>query len=138
MYRGRAQLGQTVSLLLLCRSAVGTASLPDSPPVMKIYGPSGGAVRNKEMPILERYAQSGLFHYPLFLNADFSPGQYHVLYYFRVGADYGIEEDHFEVVAGGNQDGEITAMHFYQRPHADFIVQGLESGKIVHGRNPRV
>lgn len=137
MWLGRHQLGQTVPLLLLCRSAAGTATIPTRPPVFKCYSASA-LVRNKEMPITERFTQPGLFYFPLFLNGDFATGQYQVLYYFRIGSDYGVVEDNFEVVGGGQATGEVTNMHFYARPHADFIMQSLEAGLIVKGRNPKV
>ena len=137
MWLGRYQLGQTVPLRLQCRNAASVAFLPSQPPLAKVFGASG-LVRSKAMPILDRYVITGLFQLPLYLDGQFAPGLYESVYHFTDGSYYGIEVDNFEVVGGGNAAGAIVSMHWYERPHAAFVVAELETGNIFAGRNPRV
>lgn len=137
MNLGRYQIGRTVHLRCLTVNADGTPTLPDAPPVAVIQ--SGQTVITvKTMPILDRAAQTGLFHYPLLLDSYFSLATYTVNYRWDISTFAGLETDTFTVIAGGDADGAITALYFYRRPHADFLVQGTETGKIRSGRNPRV
>ena len=134
-YRGRYQLGQTVPLFLLTLNAGKIPSVPDDPPAMKIWT-GGTMVKNQAMPVRERYTHSGLFYFDLFLDGAFSAGQYVEVYYYKIGSHYGLATDNFEVVPGGSGDGHVLSAYFYSRPHADFIVHQMESGKIKRGRGP--
>jgi hypothetical protein len=138
MYRGRYQNGDTVPLRVLCRDAAGVPGVPPRAPQVTVWSPAGAKVRVRVMPVLDRYGQAGLFHYPLYLDGDFAPGLYRAVYNYNLGSYVGIEEDGFEVLAGGNADGAVVALHFYVRPHARFVMQSLDSGKMVQGRNPTV
>jgi hypothetical protein len=44
---------------------------------------------------------------------------------------------HFEVVAGGDQDGPVTAAAQYNLPHQEVLIYATP-GKIHRGINPRV
>ena len=138
MYRGRYQLGQEVVLGLVTLESTSLPDVPDYPVHVRIW--SGGTkVLGKFIPIHDRYGTTAFFQYRQFIGAQFSAGTYHVNYHY-VGSDGhgGIETDHFEVVAGGHADGTIIAMNYYNRPHADFVVTHLDSGKIQQRRNPSV
>lgn len=110
--------------------------MPTDTPQMKIWDSAGSRVTAKDMPLLDRITQVGLFHYPLYLGSGYSAGQYRVTYYATVGSYEYLGEDGFEIIAGGHQDGAVVGMYFYFRPHANFIVEQLASGKIIKGRNP--
>lgn len=138
MNLGRLQLGTTLELHLLTRNADHTPSVPDDCPQVLVKNAAGTILVNKEMPVRDRYTSTGLFHFPLFLGNEFATGYYEILYFWRVGGYYGFQQDTFEIVAGGHADGEITNAHFYQRPHAGFLVQSLETGRVAVGRNPTV
>lgn len=133
---GRYQLGQSISLFLVTRNADGTPAVPESPPVASISLPGGTVVLAKEMPVVDRYQYDGLFLLPVFLGGLFAEGLYSVAYQFAVGGLSITESDNFQVLPGGNADGNVVSMYFYERPQARFIVQQLDSGKIVQGRNP--
>lgn len=137
MYLGRHQLGSRISLAIQCVNASGVPSLPDNPPLSRVFSTSA-LIQSKEMPIVDRYVVTGYFVLPLFLGTAFSAGHYTVEYLYRVGSDYGVAEDSFEVIAGGNVAGQVMNMYFYHRPHADFIVSGMDTGIIFPGRNPTV
>ena len=49
-----------------------------------------------------------------------------------------MEMDYFEIIPGGNEEGQVLGMAFYHRPEADHVVYQTESGKIFKGRNPTV
>lgn len=137
MYLGRFQLGTSIPLYLQCVDSAGTRALPDNPPQVKVRSTSS-LVLTAEMPIHKRYLITGLFLYPLFLGSSYTTGHYNVVYTYRVSSFYGIAEDTFEVVAGGNIDGQVMNMYFFHKPHADFVVYGTERGVIAQGRNPSV
>lgn len=136
MYLGRFQLGDTLPLLLLTRDADDALQLPDHPPNMKIWKPDATLLRAEEMPIVEKFAQPGTFLSRVFLGTAFLVGVWTITYHYTIGSYLGLGEDIFEIMPGGNADGHIMSMYFYDRPHAAFIVQSLDSGQLVSGRNP--
>lgn len=137
-YRGRYQLGQAVELTLACRDASDTPAVPTNVPRLKVWTPAGALLRFQDLPPLERYTQTGLFHARLILDSTFTAGLYRVTYYWSVGSFRGLDEDGFEVMPGGDADGAVVALHWFSRPQAKFLVQSLDSGKLVQGRNPTV
>lgn len=139
MYLGRYQLGATLHLELPCRDLNKQAVLPDKPPQLKVFNGTT-LVEAKLMPIQDRYVVTGLFRSTLFLGRLYAVGQYQVVYYYHSTATgyYGLHHDNFEVVAGGDVRGAVVGTYFYERPEASYIVQGLESGSIIKGRNPTV
>lgn len=138
MYLGRTQLGQTLPLWLQCCNASGVPTVPDDPPSVRVYA-GASLVTAGEMPVHDRYQQTGLFFLPLFLGSGFTTGSCQAVFLYRVSSFYGLEAVNFDIVAGGHQDGAVTGLYYYQRPQADFLVQVLgETGQIVKGRNPQV
>lgn len=139
MYLGRYQLGATVGLELYCHDSNNQMVVPDSPPQLKTF--SGTTlVEAKLMPVEDRYIVNGVFRLPLFLGRLYAVGQYSVVYYYHVTGSsyYGIHTDNFEVIPGGDVRGAGISSYFYERPEADYVVQGLESGSIIKGRNPTI
>lgn len=137
-YRGRYQLGQEIPLGVLTVNASGAPSFPTTAPHMDVFSGSAKVVSGKLLPVVDRGGQTGYFHYPLYLGPQFAAGRYSVVYRYLVGTYLGQVEDTFEVIAGGDDEGEVLAMHWFERPQADFVVQQLSSGKLVRGRNPRI
>lgn len=134
---GRFQLGATVPLYLPCKNSSGALAVPDSPPQWKVF--SGTTlVEAHLMPIEDRYVVTGLFRATLFLGRLYSTGQYNLVYYYKSSGYYGLETDTFEIVGGGDARGAVISTYFYDRPEARYVVQGLESGSIIKGRNPTV
>jgi len=139
-YRGRYKLGDHVPLLLLTRSASGTPTLPLDVPYAKVWDNTGTLVHNFFMPIADRFAVTGLFTHNMRLGGRFPTlGMYRVVYFYNLSGSYhGTDEDTFELIAGGDNDGTVISDYFYNRPFASFVVQQLDSGKLVSGRNPRI
>lgn len=111
--------------------------MPDAVPVIKVW--SGAALLvDKEIPLLDKSIQVGLFRYPLFFGETFATGP-HVLQLFYVRSGVGVmEERRFDLIAGGNVGGQVLGMTYYHRPHANFIIYQTEDGRIRRGKNPRV
>ena len=138
MYRGRYQLGQEIPLTVLTVNGSGTPTAPTEAPFYEVHNTSGKVKSGKFMPVLDRFGVTGLFQANVRLDTDFSPGRYTVVYRWLAGSFQGVEYSSFEVVAGGDADGAVIAAFWYERPHADFLVQQLDSGKLVRGKNPRL
>lgn len=136
MFLGRKQLGQTLVLVLPCVDADGTPTMPTENPFLKVWNASG-LVLATNMALVDEVVQPGMFDFPLFLSSLFSAGWHTLDMFFQVGSYFGVKSHTFEVVTGGSGNGAITGMHFYQRPHASFLVQQTESGQLIQGRNPR-
>jgi hypothetical protein len=132
---GRFQLGGTVPLFLITTDANKTPQVPTFPPTVKIWKPSG-LLQVAFVPTIETYTQTGVFLGRVFLGAQFAVGLYRVSYYYQIGLFQGVQVDNFEIMAGGNADGNVMSMYYYACAQANFVVQGLDSGKIVQGRNP--
>jgi hypothetical protein len=136
---GRYQNGQTLSLLVQTHDSTQKIVVPDRPPAAKVYF-GASAVFSRLMPTEERYVVTGLFHLPIFLDANFVPGNYSITTYYSTGSGSynGVQNDTFQVVGGGNVNGAIQGMYFLQRPQANFVIHGTETGLILKGRNPTI
>lgn len=138
-YLGRFQLGASVPLYLRCVNVSNAPSLPDNPPQAKIFSGTT-VVEARKMPIEDRYVPNctGTFRLPLFLGRLYAAGRYTAVYYYRVSSYYGMVEDCFDVVPGGDPRGSVVSAYFLERPEASYVVQALEDGSIIKGRNPTV
>jgi hypothetical protein len=138
VYRGLYQLGDFVNLAVLTTDSAGLPAAPDAAPKVDIYDSSSVVVAGQGVPAIDRTIVTGLFGLRLPLDGKFSPGQYTAVYRWTVGAFSGQETDTFEVLPGGHPDGAVVAAFYLDKPHARFIVQQTDAGKIVRGRNPEV
>ncbi len=147
MFRGRFQVGDEIALSVLCTDSSSVPTDPDACPQLDIYGPSGKvtgwipgglAGGGVNIPILDPDATTGLFQAKVFLGSMFSAGAYTTTARWTSGSFHGLQEDSFEVLPGGSDRGNVIAMDWYPRPHADFLVHQLDSGRIRAGRNPRL
>jgi hypothetical protein len=142
-YRGRKQQGEEVTLGVLCADAAGSPAAPDAAPTVSVYGPPGLVLAGKALPVLDRYGTgvlASLFQWNLFLAEAYVPGVYHALYSWTTGAGAfaGGALDSFEVVQGGDPKGAVLSLYHWQRPHAAFVLQGLDSGRLARNRSPRL
>jgi hypothetical protein len=138
MYRGRFVLGEEVPLGVLCFDGSGTPSAPDAAPMVDVYSGAAKVLSGQPLPALDKFGTTGLFAWPLLLDARFAPGKYTAVYRYLVGGTAGGDEDTFDVLAGGNADGQVLSMFWYPRPQANFIVYQTSDGSIRKGRNPSV
>lgn len=89
--------------------------------------------------ILERVAVPGLFYKHLYLDSLFAVGNYLIdLRWVMVGGYVGSDQRTFSVTAGGNADGDVVSMYWYNRPHAQFLVHQAARGVLLPGKNPRI
>lgn len=138
MYLGRFQVGGTVPLRLRCMTDTFVPTVPDDPPVVHVFNGSNTKLLATRMPVDERYVLDGSFRYPLFLGSGHAVGHYTVVYYFALSGNMKTKEDCFEIIPGGSANGAVSAAYFYERPEANYILQGLEDGSLIKRRNPTV
>jgi len=138
MFRGRYQIGQEVPLSVLTVNASRVPSFPTVAPHFEVFSSSAKLITGKLMPVMDRNGATGLFQALLRLDARFSAGRHQAVIHYKVGTYYGQQVLDFDILAGGNASGAVEAMHWLERPHANFVVHQLDSGEIHKGRNPRL
>ena len=132
---GRARLGFTLDLVLQTRTLADVPTDPDTVPVLKVWNSTGAIVFNKEVALM-RPRQTGLFYCDLFLGPAFAVGYYSYVWYFTIGSYYGLDAGTFQVVPGGDADGQVHSMYHFRRPQASFVVHGKDRGVVLAGKNP--
>lgn len=90
----------------------------------------------KLIPAMDTGRITGYFSYRLFLGIQLPPGDYRVVYRYKLSGSLYVAQDAFTVLPGGNPDGHVVSMYQYNQPGASWIVQQLESGGNVAGKNP--
>lgn len=131
MNGGRFFAGAFVPIAALCKEA---AALPASAPVVRIYRGTT-LIASASMPVADR--ANGLFVLETQLGDLFTVGHYaaHVSYVLAGSPRTAIY--YFESLGGDGADGAVVSMAFYDRPHAKFLVQRLDSNVRRLVRNPR-
>lgn len=132
MNGGRFFAGAFVPIAVLAKEG---SDLPTSAPLLTVYRGST-QILSASMPVADR--ANGWFVLEKQMDATFTAGHYaaHVSYVLdgspRVAIFY------FEVVGGADgASGAIVSMAFYDRPHAKFLVQRLDSNIRRLVKNPR-
>ena len=138
MYRGRYQLGSIVPLSVWCRTSADTPTAPSNCPSMQVFNDSGTRVASLLIPIHDRYAVTGFFLYPLSLDHRFATGRYRVVYHYTVSGATKMEEDEFEVVAGGSVDGQAMNMYYLSLPQSNYVLLQTDTGRVLKLRNPKL
>lgn len=136
MSAGRFQLGEDVWLRVQCRDSNRQPAWPTEAPTLVVFSASG-LILSRQIPTVDYQGQKGLFGYRLFLNSIFAAGYYRCLFRYRVGSFQAMEEDSFEVLAGGDPDGSVIALFDYEQPSGDFLLQQRDGGRLFAGANPR-
>jgi hypothetical protein len=136
MYRGRRQLGTDLFVGVLTTDDDSRPTAPDAAPTMKIYSESG-LVLTKQIPAVDVEFITGLFGYRLFLGALYAVGLYQIIYSYSLAGVPQMQGDTFEIIAGGNPVGSVISMFPFLPGPAAFLVQELDSGVILRGKNPR-
>lgn len=134
---GDYQLGDWISLDVVTSNASGVPTAPTTCPTLTIIDASGTSVLSRLIPPVLLGSKTGLFGFQQPLDSNFSAQQYFALIEWTVGSFDGKQISSFEVVAGGNNKGAYDSIHFYDRPHADFIVGKTDIGTLETRRNPR-
>jgi hypothetical protein len=139
---GNYQLGDHVRLVCECKTSSGVPTEPDSAPTVSVFSPTATIINNKTIPPLDRYNATGVFSYELFLGAStwvpglFAAGKLWVLYNWVIAGVSGADIDCFDILAGGHANGSVIAMHWLEKPHGNYIVMQLNSGRLIKRRNP--
>ena len=135
MWLGHVQIGDILTLLLWCRTAAGAPVTPDSAPTITIWA-GGNKIEFKKMPTVPGTSGT-IFLYNLFLGtSDFEPGKHYVVYEWLVSGVIKGKTDVFEIVTGGNLDGQGISMHFFRQPASDFVLVQEMSGRVLRRKNP--
>ena len=120
-----------------CADINGTPTMPDDPPHVKIYRTSDGAVvYSREIPLLDKVVQVGLFQVKVFLNEAFAAGDHEMEVVWSISPATFMKVMAFSVMAGGDANGQVLGMTYYPLPDANFIVYQTENGTIFKGKNP--
>lgn len=137
MWLARTQLGTILDVYLQTLNASGVGTMPDEVPLMKVW--LGATLKlSAEMPVFDKTVTIGLFRYQLFLGTGYSVGQYTIgLHYSIAGSSFN-ESRTFDVIAGGDQHGQVLSMAWLHKPQVDFAVYQTESGEVLAGKNPRL
>lgn len=140
MHIGRYRVGDFVPLGCECVDSSGTPSFPTAVPTAKIFDASslGGAVETVNMPVHDRFGQTGFFRKQHRLSSSYSAAKtYIVIYNWAIaGTTYGYEQQ-FETVAGGDADGNVIGAIGLDRPEGQVVVYQLDGGKLHARRGPR-
>lgn len=137
-YLGRYQVGQEVPVGVLCRTSLRVPTVPDAAPWVKILDSQGSVIETHELPIVDRYNQTGWFQKLVRLGSSFGLGSYTVEITYTLSGAPHILISTFEVVAGGDLGGPVIAIYAIDRPEARYVVAQLGTGRLVQGRNPSV
>lgn len=137
MNLGRFQLGGFVPVSVSCRAA-DRPYAPVAAPTFRVYDDGGLLVTTGKIPPADVGAALGLFIFNLRLDEDFGVGVHSVAIQFTANGSPRLAVQHFEIVGGGDTDGAVISAYFYERPHARFLVEKLDSGQRLLGRNPRI
>lgn len=148
MNRGRRQLGQFIHLTVSTVDGSGVPTNPTSAPTATIYDASNNKVLDARKMAPQGIARTGFFGLDLMLTSqasiglgggggtEFASGQYVVLYKWTISGTERRTIDRFEILPGGNLQGAYTALEFYERPQADYLVGATEDGTVETRRGP--
>lgn len=137
MNLGRFTSGQFVPLPVHTRSG-NTPYAPPTAPLATIYNSSGTKLDAFLIPPVDKGAVTGAFVGKLRLDSSYPIGHYNVTFNFTANSVKQLKVAHFEVVDGGHVDGAVISMVWYPRPHANFLVEKLDSQQRLLIKNPRV
>lgn len=138
--RGSAALGEEIPLGCQCLNSAGTPTNPDAAPTMTIRDGVGATVVSKLIPIQDKFGATGRFMIRQFMTSDFAAGRYWVTYDWTTGAGayVGASLDTFEVLAGGDANGQFLSLLAFNRPHGRMMIGQTDGGKLLLARNPKV
>jgi hypothetical protein len=135
---GTYMLGDRVCLGIQCEVSRNRPTLPDAAPAAIVYAPDGSALLTYQLPPVDPTGAPGFFTRSIHLDRRYNVGHYQVHIAYTVSGAARCHSQRFEVVAGGHGDGAAIAGYHYHRPHAEYQVLQLDSGKLYRGRNPYV
>lgn len=131
MNGGRFFAGSFVPIAALAKEG---SNLPVSAPVVRIYR-GATKILTASMPVADR--ANGLFVLETQMGDLFTVGHYAAHVSYMLAGSPRVAVYYFESLGGDGADGAVVSMAFYDRPHAKFLVQRLDSNIRRLVRNPR-
>lgn len=131
MNGGRFFSGSFVPISVLAKEG---DDLPTSAPTVRIYNGDALIVTAK-MPCADR--DNGLFVLEVQLSDLFAEGHYAAHVSYVLDGEPRVAMFYFECLGGGGEDGAVVSMAFFDKPHARFILQRLDSNIRRLVKNPR-
>ncbi len=131
MNGGRFFAGAFVPIAALAKEA---DDLPTFAPVVNVYR-GATLVFSASMPVADR--ANGWFVLEKQLDATFTAGHYAAHISYVLDGSPRVAMFYFESLGGDGAAGAVVSMAFYDRPHAKFLVQRLDSNIRRLVRNPR-
>lgn len=135
MYFGRQENGIEVRLHVQCKTSAGVIVEPDAPPFVDVWN-NGVKFFSAGMFPEERTNAVGLFVFPLYL-MSFTVGTCQCVFRWITGGVSHVIVGYFEIVAGGNDDGAVISMFYFNTPQGKFIVHQTDAGILKMGKNPQ-
>lgn len=135
MYNGRTENGFELRLHVQCKTAAGIIVEPDSIPTVDIWN-AGSKVFSGQMFPEERLNATGLMVCPVYL-AAFTVGTCQCIFRWTYQGFNGVKLGYFEIVPGGNDDGSVIAMFYFETPPGRFLVHQTDRGILKMGKNPQ-
>lgn len=136
MWLGRYRIGDRLGLSVLSKSKSGAPVQPSALVQAFTYDSSGAVVEAVPLHPKDRFGGNWDFTASLKLSASYTPGHYSVVYQWAVSAALFSRLDTFEVLSGGDADGQVIALASVPRPEANFVLYQTEAGDVKSGRNP--
>lgn len=131
MNGGRYFAGAFVPIAVLAKEG---SELPESAPTIRVYR-GDTLVFTASMPVADRL--NGWFVLEKQLDDTFTAGHYAAHVSYVLDGESRVAMFMFECLGGDGADGAVVSMAFYDRPHARFLVQRLDSNIRRLVRNPR-
>lgn len=139
MYIGTYQVGREVTYRVHTTNASKTPQAPDEAPLMFLYDANGTTIYGgRSVPSRDYPLKTGLFEGRIFLDERFEVGNYTLRVSWLVSGTEFSRTLCFEVIPASDGSGQVLSMYYFQKPNANYLVQGRDSGRIYKGKNPRV
>lgn len=136
-YLGRYMLGDYVPVVVRTHAGDHIPAAPTAAPIAATYDTSSKVENLGKIALVDPSATTGLFLKRIKLDSTYSTGPHTVLVTYVISGSTYSQEFSFEIIAGGDADGNIIASEEFQRPEAvNLIHQRDGSGDVVSGRNP--
>jgi hypothetical protein len=138
MWLGRFHVGDSIGLSVLSKSKNGAPLQPSALVQALVYNAGGPLIEAVPLHPKDRFGGNWDFTARLRLDDSYQSGsQFFVLYQWTVSSTLYSRIDVFEVVDGGDADGQVVGMASVPRPEANFVLYQTQSGLLRAGRNPR-
>lgn len=143
-YLGQFQQGDVVPLRMLSATAPPspTPAWPAERGTFRIYKPDGTRIYNWSPNVVDHY-RTGFIGVNLRLGSAYTTtGLYTAYMALEVNTTakgpVTVAVWTFRIVAGGNPDGHVHSLAYWNRPEAQYIVGANEEGEVFQGQNPEV